>query len=371
MGLPTLALGELASLAGRRVLVTGHTGFKGSWLAHWLLDLGAEVAGLALPVNTDPALFELLGLENRVRHTIGDVRDVGQLRAVIKEFQPEVVFHLAAQALVRESYADPLGTITTNVVGVANLLEALRLESRGVVAIMVTSDKCYENREWAWGYRENDPMGGHDPYSMSKGAAELVIASYRRSYFAASELERHGVAVASVRAGNVIGGGDWARDRLVPDAIRALASDAPILVRSPNSIRPWQHVLEPLGGYMLLASRMLSRGDRAHLCDAWNFGPRPDDAQPVARVVEAMVSQWGGGSWRDVSDPGAVHEAGSLRLSIDKACTQLGWAPRWSLDDAVSRTVEWYRAWHSGASTAELGGMCSRQIWDYLEVPTD
>ncbi|HET8542005.1 MAG TPA: CDP-glucose 4,6-dehydratase [Anaeromyxobacter sp.] len=356
--------------AGKRVLVTGHTGFKGGWLAIWLEQLGAEVTGYALAPDPMPSLFLAAGVERACRHLVADVRDLARLRAVVHEAAPDVVFHLAAQPLVRLSYEQPVATIETNVLGTAHVLEALRLEGRPCAAVVVTSDKCYENREWLWGYREDEPMGGHDVYSASKGAAELVVASYRRSFFPPDRLDRHGIAVASARAGNVVGGGDWARDRIVPDAIAALAERRPIPVRNPDGVRPWQHVLEPLGGYLLLGAR-LAAGEpaaaRARWCEAWNFGPRPEDARPVREVVEAVVGAWGGGRWEDRRDPAAPHEAGLLRLSIEKAQARLGWTPRWGFAETFRRTVEWYRAFHAGASREELAGLCVRQIEEYLE----
>jgi len=279
----------------------------------------------------------------------------------------DVVFHLAAQPLVRRSYSEPLETLQTNVLGTANLLESVRLEGLRCAVVVVTSDKCYENREWVHGYREEDPLGGHDVYSASKAATELVTASYRRSFFPPARLTEHGVAVASARAGNVIGGGDWARDRIVPDAIAALAEGRPIPVRNPKAVRPWQHVLEPLGGYLLLGARLLEGESRAGAaCEAWNFGPSLEASVPVSALVEALVRHWGAGKWEDRRDLEAPHEAGLLRLSIDKAWNRLGWAPRWSLQDAVSRTVAWYRAVLSGADPKSLRALCSEQIDDFL-----
>jgi CDP-glucose 4,6-dehydratase len=348
------------------VLVTGHTGFKGSWLTLWLTQLGAEVTGYALAPDTSPALFELAGVAGVCRHVVGDVRDSSRLGTVVRELRPEVVFHLAAQPLVRLSYEKPIETIETNVLGTAQLLEAVRREGRPCAVVVVTSDKCYENREWVWGYREDEPMGGHDIYSMSKGATELVVSSYRRSFFPPSQFTSHGVALASARAGNVVGGGDWAKDRIVPDAIHALAVGRPIAVRSPDSVRPWQHVLEPLGGYLLLGARLL--GPEAPRCsEAWNFGPRWDDARPVRDLVDAVIAAWGSGTWDDRRDPAAPHEAEVLRLSIEKAQARLGWAPRWRFDETIRRTVEWYRVFHAGAGSAELATLCRRQIAEYLE----
>ncbi len=355
-----------AAYAGRRVLVTGHTGFKGSWLTLWLAELGAEVTGYALAPDTTPALFERAGVGKRCRSLIADVRDAARLAEVVREARPEVILHLAAQPLVRLSYEQPLETLQTNVLGTAHLLEAVRASRRPCAVVVVTSDKCYENREWLYGYREDEAMGGHDPYSMSKGAAELVTASWRRSFFPPARLAQHGVALATARAGNVVGGGDWARDRIVPDAIAALAAGRAIPVRNPRGVRPWQHVLEPLSGYLLLGARLLGPQAAAH-AEAWNFGPRPEDARPVREVVEALIAAWGEGRWDDQHDPAAPHEAGLLRLSIDKATARLGWAPRWHFDQTFRRTVEWYRAFHAGAGEAELSALCLRQIRDYLE----
>ena len=366
--------------AGKKVFLTGHTGFKGSWLALWLRELGAEVTGYALPPDPMPSLFLAAKVERAcARSHLADVRDLPRLRAAIAEARPDFVFHLAAQPLVRLSYEIPVQTIETNVLGTAHVLEALRAERRPCAAVVVTSDKCYENREWIYGYREDEPMGGHDVYSMSKGAAELVVASYRRSFFPPARLAEHGIAVASARAGNVVGGGDWARDRIVPDCVAALAEGRPIPVRNPDGVRPWQHVLEPLGGYLLLGARLAGadlvarpstgsgRAEGARFCEAWNFGPRPEDARPVREVVAALVREWGSGRWEDRRDPGAPHEAGLLRLSIDKAQARLGWLPRWRFEETFRRTVEWYRAFHAGAAPDTLAALCLSQAKAYLE----
>jgi CDP-glucose 4,6-dehydratase len=351
--------------AGKRVLLTGHTGFKGGWLAHWLDLLGAEVTGYALAPDTTPALFDAAEVGRACESVIGDVRDLGALRRVVREVRPELVFHLAAQPLVRLSYEAPLETLETNVMGTANLLEALRLEEVRCAAVIATSDKCYENREWLWGYREDEPMGGHDPYSMSKGAAELVVASWRRSFFRPDRLAEHGVALASARAGNVVGGGDWARDRIVPDCLRALQAGEPIPVRNPAAIRPWQHVLEPLGGYLALGARLAGPG-AARFCEPWNFGPHAEDARTVREVVEALVRAWGSGRWEDRHDPRAPHEAGFLRLSIEKAQSRLGWAPRWRFETTFQKTAEWYRAHGAGGLPGAMAELCRRQIREYL-----
>ncbi len=350
--------------AGRRVLVTGHTGFKGAWLARWLLDLGADVTGYALAPDTSPSLYDLLGLGAHTRSHLADIRDLATLQRVVSETAPDVVLHLAAQPLVRRSYAEPLRTLETNVMGTANVLEAVRATAKPCAVVVVTSDKCYENREHVFGYREDEAMGGHDPYSMSKGATELVVASWRRSFFDPARLAKHGVAVASARAGNVVGGGDWAEDRIVPDCVRALSRGEPIAVRNPRSVRPWQHVLEPLGGYLLLGAKLLGP-DAAHHCECWNFGPALDSTRTVRDVADALVGAWGSGRWEDHSDPAAVHEAKLLRLAIDKAYSRLGWAPRWDFARTFDETAAWYRAWSEGASPDALAKLCSAQIAAY------
>jgi CDP-glucose 4,6-dehydratase len=346
-----------AALAGRRVLLTGHTGFKGGWLAHWLLRLGAEVHGLALAPDTTPDLFSALRLGARLAsHTLGDVRDAQVVRAAFARVRPEVVFHLAAQPIVLRSYEDPAETFATNVMGTVHVLDGVRATPQVRAVVNVTSDKCYENREWVWGYRESDPMGGSDPYSASKGAAELVFQSYLRSFFR----ERPGLGAASVRAGNVIGGGDFARDRIVPDAIRALARGERVPVRRKASIRPWQHVLEPLGGYLLLASRLL-RGD--DVSGGWNFGPKAENAVPVSVLVDELVRAWGSGGWDDVGRRDAPHEAHFLRLDVTKAWDGLGWAPRWDLRTTIAATVDWYRAQHA---RDDVVAVTDRQIDAYV-----
>lgn len=326
---------------GKRVLVTGHTGFKGSWLCLWLQSLGADVTGLALAPASGPAMFESARVGEAMRSLIGDIRDPAAVRAAFDASDPEIVFHLAAQALVRTSYDDPVDTFATNVVGTATVLDAARRPSvRAVVS--VTSDKCYENREWPRGYREDDPMGGHDPYSASKGCAELVTASFRRSFFSDSS----SASVASARAGNVIGGGDWATDRLIPDMVRAFSIGEPVVIRRPDAVRPWQHVLEPLSGYLLLAERLFITGD--DYAEPFNFGPLDDDARPVLSIVERMAARWGAGATWRVDDSGP-HEANMLKLDCSKARAQLGWSPRLSLDGALDWLVDWYRADLAGA----------------------
>ncbi len=344
---------------GRRVLVTGHTGFKGSWLSVWLRELGAEVTGFALPPATEPSMFAAAGVERIVRHVEGDIRDLAALRAVWRACRPEIVFHLAAQPIVRESYRQPLDTITTNVVGTTHVLELARETGGALAVVCITSDKCYENVEWPYGYREDDRLGGADVYSGSKAAAEILISSYRRSFFSRPD----GPAIASVRAGNVIGGGDWAADRLVPDCVRALASKQAIQVRNPASVRPWQHVLEPLSGYLAVGARLQQR-DAAGLAAraAWNFGPTIPNARPVADVVDGIVRAWGSGRWEQPPADGGGHEATLLRLAIDRAQQQLGWSPRWEFDETMTRTVEWYRAYYDGGDVAAC---TRRQIAEY------
>ena len=337
---------------GKRVFVTGHTGFKGAWLAMWLSDLGADVTGYALPPPTSPSLFALAGVKDRVRHLEGDVRDESTLARAMREARPEIVVHLAAQSIVRVSYEEPVATFATNVMGTVNLLEAVRRWGRARAVVCVTSDKCYENVDSGEPCREPDPLGGHDPYSSSKACAEFVVSSYRRSYFRADQIDRHGVGLASARAGNVIGGGDWAKDRLVPDLMRGFAAGARPAVRFPSAVRPWQHVLEPLEGYMKLAER-LYRGE-AHFADGWNFGPEQTDAKPVGWVADRLAALWGeGAGW--TPDGGAQpHEARYLLLDSSKAQADLDWRPRWSLDEGLRRTVEWYKLVSGGAEASAL-----------------
>jgi len=334
--------------AGRKVLVTGHTGFKGSWLTFWLLSMGAEVAGYSLEPPTEPSLFEELGLASRINHHIGDVRDLAHVQRVMTDAAPEIVFHLAAQPLVRLSYDEPVETFETNVMGSVNVLEAARHVSSVRAIVNVTSDKCYENREWEFAYRENDPLGGYDPYSASKGASEIVTAAYRQSFFG----DASGAALATGRAGNVVGGGDWALDRIVPDCIRALSAGEPIAVRNPDAMRPWQHVLEPTSAYLWLASRLFTEG---HACQgSWNFGPLSGGNLSVHEVVERVIAEWGSGQWVG-PEPGSarVHEARFLKLDCAKAADVLGWRPVWSASEAIAQTTSWYRDLHQGAKSAE------------------
>ncbi len=331
---------------GKTVLVTGHTGFKGAWLALWLKMLGARVVGYAMPAPTQPALFNELRLGDEIDSVIGDIRDAEALQQEFACYNPEIVFHLAAQPLVRLSYDQPVETFSTNVMGTVNLLEAVRRTPSVRACICVTSDKCYENREWPYAYRENDPMGGHDPYSASKGCAELVTASWRRSFFAAEKNEQHRVLLASARAGNVIGGGDWALDRIVPDAVRALSLNEAIPVRNPGAIRPWQHVLEPLAGYLQLAASLLTTGPA--FADAWNFGPLSTGAVNVREIVDKIIGVWGEGSVNDLSSgqKQAPHEANFLKLDCSKAVGQLGWRPVLSVDEAIELTASWYQRYY-------------------------
>ena len=334
---------NFSELRGRRVFLTGHTGFKGSWLALWLHRLGATVYGYSLPPPTEPSNYALSKVRDLLAgETVGDIRDRGLMRDTLVSFEPDAVFHLAAQPLVRDSYARPFETFEVNVLGTASVLDAVRELKRPCAVVCVTTDKCYENREQVWGYRECDPMGGHDPYSASKGAAELLIASYRRSFFHPCGLREHGVQLASARAGNVIGGGDWARDRIMTDMVAALVEGRPIPVRNPHAVRPWQHVLEPLSGYLALASAMLS-GPDPKWCEGWNFGPVPGSELPVGELADAFVRAWGAGEWSDQSAPGQLHEASILRLSIEKAGWELGWRPRWTCEQMVDKTARWYR----------------------------
>jgi CDP-glucose 4,6-dehydratase len=343
----TNARGPLAdSYRGRSVFVTGHTGFKGAWLAEWLGAMGAEVTGYALDPATRPSLFDALDLGSRLRHVVADVRDRDRLAAEVHAAQPSVIFHLAAQAIVRRAYAEPRETFETNVMGTINVLEAARACPSVRAVVIVTSDKCYQNHETDQAFIETDAMGGRDPYSASKGCAELVTAAYRESFFA------DGAAVASVRAGNVIGGGDWAADRIIPDSVRALAAGEPIIVRNPDAVRPWQHVLEPLSGYLWLAALMLRAG--RPYAGPWNFGPADHDGDRSVRwVVERLLEEWGAGSWTTPADAGhQPHEAHRLSIDATKAREQLGWAPVWAAQAAVRETAAWYREYHRDPGTA-------------------
>ena len=343
----------------RRVLVTGHTGFKGSWLCEWLLALGAEVHGLALPPPTRPSLFSQLRLGKRIAMDIrGDIRDLATVKGVMRRVKPDFVFHLAAQPLVRLSYEKPVETFAANVMGTVHVLEALRSLKRKCSAVMITTDKCYENKETKRPYREDDPMGGYDPYSCSKGCDELVISSYRRSFFGTPDSP---VWVASARAGNVVGGGDWAKDRIVPDCMRSIADGEAIPVRNKVSTRPWQHVLEPLGGYLALGAALDSRTRFADYAGGFNFGPDPRANRTVKDLVTEIL-KWTNGKWIDKSDPNAVHEAGLLNLDIRKARRVLGWKPKWNFERTVEETVRWYESVRRGEDPATA---TQRQIEEY------
>jgi len=325
---------------GKRVFLTGNTGFKGSWLTIWLEMLGAQVHGFALPPPTDPSLFGLAGLDKSSSWTVGDVRDRPAVLAAMVSAEPDIVIHMAAQPLVRESYLDPVGTYATNVMGTVHVLEAVRTCPSVRAVIVVTTDKCYENQEWPWGYRENEPMGGYDPYSNSKGCAELVTSAYRRSFFNRLEYgNKHCVALASARAGNVIGGGDFAQDRLIPDIIRAIDGGEQVLIRSPHAIRPWQHVLEPLSGYLVLAQKLYNGGTA--FAEGWNFGPNDSDARPVNWIVENLCLLWPGSKGFRIDTNPQPHEATYLKLDISKARTNLGWGPVWNLETTLQKIVEW------------------------------
>lgn len=338
---------------GKRVFLTGHTGFKGSWLSLWLQQLGAELTGYSLAPPTQPSLFELADVAAGMRSLRGDIRDSESLTQALQQVRPEVVIHLAAQPLVRYSYASPVETYATNVMGVVNLLEAIR-NTPGVRAVInVTTDKCYENMKWHWGYRESEPMGGHDPYSSSKGCAELVTAAYRSSFFVPERHAEHGVALASARSGNVIGGGDWAQDRLIPDILRAIDARCPVLIRNPFAIRPWQHVLEPLSGYLTLAESLYAE-DGEIFAEGWNFGPADEDARPVQWIVEHLIEAWGDGAAWELDRQLQPHEAHYLKLDCSKAKVRLGWQPRWSLAQALEKIVEWHRVWRQGESIKQL-----------------
>lgn len=339
-------------LNGKRVFLTGHTGFKGSWLALWLAQRGAQVTGYSLAPPTEPSNFEAAGIEQQVAdHLVGDVRDLQRLQQAISAAAPNVIFHLAAQPLVRASYRQPRETLDTNIMGTANLLETVRCLAQPCAVVIVTTDKCYENDGQIWGFRENDRLGGHDPYSASKAACEIVAASYRDSFFPPSRLEEHGVQLATARAGNVIGGGDWAADRIVVDIVKALVAGDVVELRNPRATRPWQHVLEPLSGYCQLAAAMLT-DPHPRWSSAWNFGPLPGEERTVLDLTKACISYWGSGSWVDRSGASQPHEARQLRLAIDKAVTLLGWTPRWDFTVTVRRTLQWYHTYYHGPTTS-------------------
>ena len=346
---------------GKRVLVTGHTGFKGSWLSIWLHELGAEVIGVAKDPMTDKDNYVLSGIGGKIKADLrADIRDSQRMKDIFQEYQPEIVFHLAAQPLVRLSYEIPVETYETNVIGTINILEAIRITDSVKVGVMITTDKCYENKEQLWGYRENEPMGGYDPYSSSKGAAEIAIASWRRSFFNPEQYEKHGKSIASVRAGNVIGGGDWAKDRIIPDCIRALETTQVIDIRSPKAVRPWEHVLEPLFGYMLLAQNMWD--NPTEYCEGWNFGPEQESVLTVWEVATAIIENFGFGELKDVSAPNALHEANLLMLNINKAKTRLGWYPRLNAKQTAVLTSDWYKRY----KTENVYDLCVEEISKFI-----
>lgn len=347
----------LKGFAGKKVMVTGHTGFKGAWLSYILHQAGAEVLGYALPPDQENSHFSLLGLSEKIHHIEADVRDAEKLKSCMQDFQPEYVFHLAAQALVRLSYQDPKTTFDTNLMGSVNLLEAVRYCESVRSLVYITSDKCYENNNWIWGYRENDAMGGHDPYSASKAAAEIVFSAYARSFFS----DRVELGAATARAGNVIGGGDWSEDRIIPDCIRAIESDKPIEIRSPKATRPWQHVLEPLSGYLQLAHEL--RNDPAAFSGAWNFGPSSNEVSTVLEVAEHIIDRIGRGEINISESDNKQHEAMLLQLNCDKAHQLLGWSPRWNTEQALNATADWYRDVSAGH---DVNAITSQQISDYF-----
>lgn len=343
---------------GKRVFLTGHTGFKGGWLAIWLHQMGAVVKGFALEPNTNPSLFEVAKVYELLDGQIGDIRDLSTIKKSMVDFNPEILIHMAAQPLVRLSYKEPVNTYMTNVMGTVNVLESARSCENLKAIISVTTDKCYENKEWAWGYRENEPMGGHDPYSSSKGCAELVTAAYRSSFFNTN----HTANLASARAGNVIGGGDWAEDRLIPDVLKAFDQGKPVVIRNPLSTRPWQHVLEPLSGYLVLAENLYLKG--SEIAEAWNFGPNDNDCKNVKWILDKMVSIWGeNASWELDQNP-QPHEARFLKLDCSKAKTFLKWQPKWNIDKVIQSIYEWDKAFKNGADMQKI---CIQEIKNYLE----
>ncbi len=337
---------------GKKVLITGHTGFKGSWLSIWLQSLGAITIGYALPAPTEPSLFELANVDRGMVSLVGDIRDLENLKAVMAQHQPEIVFHMAAQALVRYSYQNPVETYTTNIIGTVNILEAVRHTPSVRTIVTITSDKCYQNKEWVWGYRESEALGGRDPYSSSKACAEIVISAYRDSYFSAADYDRHRVALASARAGNVIGGGDWAVDRLIPDIMRSFMMGRSVLIRNPHSIRPWQHVLQPLSGYLCVAEYLWKYGLK--YAEAWNFGPNEEDAKPVVWIVEQLTKLWGNGATWELDGGQHPHEENYLKLDCSKAKAKLGWEPALSLEQTLEWIVEFYQSYLNKRNIREL-----------------
>jgi CDP-glucose 4,6-dehydratase len=353
---------EFSFYKGKKVFITGHTGFKGSWLCLLLHELGAEVYGYALNPPTNPSLYEVAKVDELVTSHIADVRDYNTLSGILSAIRPDMVFHLAAQPLVRDSYKNPVDTYAINVMGTVNLLEAVRHIQSIRVVVNVTTDKCYENREWLWGYRENEPMGGYDPYSNSKGCSELVTSSFRNSFFNPADYgQMHQVALASARAGNVIGGGDWAEDRLIPDFIRAIGHGEKVKIRSPHAIRPWQHVLEPLSGYLVLGAKLYAEG--ASYAEGWNFGPDDSDAKTVEWIAGKICEVWGGNAFYEIDTHLQPHEATYLKLDCSKAKSRLGWYPKWHIDTAINRIVEWTKAYQRGA---DMRSCCNGQIREYF-----
>jgi CDP-glucose 4,6-dehydratase len=348
---------------GKQVFITGHTGFKGSWLALVLQHFGASITGYALDPPTKPSLYELAGLQSLLQSNIRDIRDFESLQAALKAAEPEIIFHLAAQPIVLESYKDPLGTYSTNILGTANLLQAARFVPSVRAIVVITTDKCYENREWIWPYRESDRLGGYDPYSSSKACAELVTSSMRNSFFHPDRYDQHGVAIASVRAGNVLGGGDWARDRLVPDVIRAFLKNEKVILRNPSAVRPWQHVLEPLSGYMLVAENLYREG--VEFGETWNFGPEHSDAKPVEWIVRTLCTLWGSEAAYEIEQNPGLHEAHYLKLDWSKARACLDWNPKWNLLTALERTIEWARVYQKAG---DIRAICHRQIEEYFNL---
>ena len=346
----------------KKVLITGHTGFKGSWLCLLLKELGADVYGYALPPKTTPNLFSEARINNIITSYFGDIRDFEKLEGILHQIQPDIIIHMAAQALVMESYKNPRKTFEINIMGTVNLLDAARTTNSVKAIINVTTDKCYENKEWYWSYRENEPMGGYDPYSNSKGCSELVTSSYRNSYFNLNKYSDHGVAVASARAGNVIGGGDWSDDRLIPDFIRAITNGQNVKIRSPYAIRPWQHVLEPLSGYLTLAVKLFSQGPK--YAEAWNFGPDENDAQNVEWITKTLCELWGDGASYSIDLNPHPHEANYLKLDCSKAKAELGWMPKWNIEKALSSIVNWNKA---HLDNEDICDVMVQQIKDYFQ----
>jgi CDP-glucose 4,6-dehydratase len=364
----------------KRVLITGHTGFKGSWLAIWLKELGADVIGYSLDPPSEPNNFDATKLGEKVTHVHGDIRDLDRLVKTFQRYQPEFVFHLAAQPLVRLSYDEPKLTFDTNVGGTVNVFEAVRSTPSVKVLVNITSDKCYENREWVWGYRENDPLGGHDPYSASKGCAELVFNAYLKSFFKSGDMTQFcqklgscpqnsrisPLGAASARAGNVIGGGDWGTDRLVPDCIRALSDHQPIGIRNPHAVRPWQHVLEPLAGYLQLGAALWQ--DPQKYSGSWNFGPDDSSHLTVSEMAERLITYWGDGSWNDLSDPQALHEASLLKLNCDKAHAKLNWQSALTINECLQMTAQWYKIFYTSPPSDSMFESCTQQIAEYNQI---